>query len=50
MNEQERRTRLDEIGKEVAGMFPDSNGSVIFDYSKGDLKGVRMDEKWRPKK
>ena len=48
MDEQERRTRLNEIGKEIAGMFPKENGSVTFDYSKGQLKGVRADAKWRP--
>lgn len=50
MTEQERRARLNEIGKEVAVMFPKSNGSITFDFSQGDLKGVRTDDKWRPDK
>jgi len=50
MDERERKLRLNEIGKEIAGMHPDSNGSVVFDFSKGKLKGVRTDDKWRPEK
>lgn len=50
MTEQEHRARLNELGKQVAGMYPDSNGSVTFDFSHGELKGVRTDDKWRPKK
>ena len=50
MTEQERRVRLNEIGKEVASMLPKTNGSVIFDISQGNLKGVRTDDKWRPDK
>jgi len=50
MTEQERRTRLNEIGKEVAELCPYRNGSVIFDCSKGQLKGIRTDDKWRPGK
>ena len=49
MNEAQRKARLNEIGKEIAGMYPDSHGSVTFDYGRGDLKGVRQDSKWRPK-
>ena len=50
MTEQERRLRLNELGKEIATMYPKSNGSVTFDYSQGQLKGVRTDDKWRPEK
>lgn len=50
MTEQDRRARLNEIGKEIADMYPDSNGSVTFDFSQGKLKGVRTDAKWRPEK
>jgi len=50
MTEKERKLRLNELGKEVAGMFPESNGSVSFDFSQGKLKGVRTDAKWRPDK
>lgn len=50
MTEQERKLRLNEIGKEIAGMFPDSKGSVIFDYCESKLKGVRAEDKWRPDK
>lgn len=50
MTEQERKLRLNEIGKEIADMYPKSNGSVAFDFSQGHLKGVRTDDKWRPEK
>jgi len=50
MEEQKRRLRLNEIGKEVASLFPKSKGSVIFDFVQGELKGVRADDKWRPDK
>jgi len=50
MNEQERRVRLNEIGKEIASLYPKLNGSVTFDYSQGILKGLREDTKWRPDK
>lgn len=50
MTEKERRIRLNEIGKEIAEMFPSGHGSITFDYSKGELKGVREDAKWRPDK
>ena len=50
MIEQEHRVRLNEIGKEIASMLPKTNGSVIFDISQGNLKGVRTDDKWRPDK
>ena len=50
MTEQERKLRLNELGKEIAEMFPKSNGSVSFDFSYGKLKGVRTDAKWRPEK
>ena len=50
MTEQERRLRLNEIGREIAEMDPKSNGSVTFDFSQGKLKGVRTDDKWRPNK
>ena len=50
MTEREKRARLNEIGKEVAKMFADRNGSVTFDFLQGTLKGVRTDEMWRPYK
>ncbi len=50
MNEQERKLRLNELGKEIAAMYSTENGSVTFDYSQGNLKGVRTDKKWRPDK
>lgn len=48
LSEQERRVRLNEIGKEVAEMFPTSNGSVVFNYKQGKLMGVKSDDMWRP--
>jgi hypothetical protein len=48
--ESEKRARLNEIGKEIAQMFPSSNGSITFDCGNGQLKGIRTDAKWRPKK
>jgi len=50
MNDNEKRARLNEIGKEIAEMYKNTNGSIAFDYSCGKLKGVRLDAKWRPDK
>jgi len=50
MTEKERKLRLNEIGKEVAEMYPNENGSVTFDYNHGKLQGVRTGEMWRPEK
>jgi len=50
MTDPEKRARLNEIGKEIAEMYPKSNGSIAFDYSYGKLKGVRLDAMWRPDK
>jgi len=47
MTERERRTRLNEIGKEVALMHPKKIGSVIFDVVNGTLTGVREKNGWR---
>lgn len=48
MTENEKKARLNEIGKEIAEMNPNVNGSISFDYSQGKLKGVRYEGKWRP--
>lgn len=48
MLDQKKKARLNEVGKEIAGMCPKDNGSVTFDYGMGRLKGVRFDAKWRP--
>ena len=49
MTEQQRRTRLNEIGKEVAEMHPEKIGSVSFDMVNGTLTGVREADGWRIK-
>ena len=50
MTENEKRARLNEIGKEIAEMHPKQNGSIEFDYADGELKGLRRHDKWRPTK
>ena len=47
MNEQERRLRLNELGKEIAEMHPEKIGSIIFDVVNGFLTGVREKNGWR---
>ena len=48
MLDQKKKARLNEVGKEIACMCPKEKGSVIIDYSEGELKGVRFDAMWRP--
>ena len=47
MNEQERRLRLNELGKEIAEMHPNKIGAVTFDMVNGKLTGVREGNGWR---
>lgn len=41
MTEQERNDALDEIGREVADLFPGRYGSVTFDFRDGRYGGIR---------
>ena len=41
MTEQERRARLNEIGKEIARMYPDVKGSITFNIHEGTYKGIK---------
>ncbi|KKN74424.1 hypothetical protein LCGC14_0390440 [marine sediment metagenome] len=47
MTEQERRLRLNEMGKEIAAMHPKKIGAVMFDMVNGKLTGVREGNGWR---
>lgn len=35
MTENEKKVRLNEIGKEIAEMYPDLHGSMIFEFKNG---------------
>lgn len=48
MTEQELNDQLDELGREVADLYPNKRGAVIFDVSEGELKGIRFEFKRRP--
>ncbi len=41
MTENEKKTRLNEIGKEIAKMYPDVRGCVTFNIHKGTYKGIK---------
>ena len=49
MTETEKRARLNEIGKEIAEMYPKRKGSLTFDMVSGSLTGVREKNGWRIK-
>jgi len=50
MTDPEKRARLNEMGKEIAGMFPRRIGSITFDMVQGNLTGVRESNGWRIEK
>lgn len=35
MTDNEKRARLNEMGKEIERMYPELHGSVVFDYKNG---------------
>jgi hypothetical protein len=49
MTDSEKRARLNEIGKEIAKMYPERIGSLTFDIVLGKLTGVRESNGWRIK-
>jgi len=48
MLEEELKDALDELGREVADMYPGKYGSVIFDIKDGELDGIREEFRRRP--
>lgn len=44
MTENEKLARLNEMGKEIAGMYPDLHGSMSFNFQDGKYTGkAKMD-------
>ena len=41
MTENEKKARLNEIGKEIAKMYPEIRGSIAFNIHKGSYKGIK---------
>lgn len=48
MTETEKRARLNEIGWEMAGMFPDQRGQYVFGIIDGVYKGVKYEDNIPP--
>lgn len=48
MTENEKKARLNEMGWEIAGMFPNQRGSYVFGVVDGAYKGVRYEDNLPP--
>jgi hypothetical protein len=48
VTEQERKSRLNEIGWEIASMFPSQRGCYVFGIVDGKYKGVKYEDNIPP--